>query len=185
MNHPSKQSGVTMIEVVITMFVMTVGLLGLAGLQSTSVKDSLDTAKRSQAAWLVSEVVERIRANPNGQDTGYTANISTEDCAKPAKQCADTHAGDAATDCTANEMAAFDLWDTFCGEVAADTLANSTESLNLTNLTVSCDGLCSAPQAEFTVSISWNAQPATDSKMLSDEAIEAQKIQTISMTVRP
>ncbi len=185
MNHPSKQSGVTMIEVVVTMFVMTVGLLGLAGLQSTSVKDSLDTAKRSQAAWLVSEVVERIRANPGGQDTGYTAVITTEACNKPAKQCADTHAGEAATDCTANEMAAFDLWDTFCGEAATGVLANSSESLNLTALSVSCDGACSAPQAEFTVSIWWNSQAVTDSKMLEDDAIDAQKVQTISMTVRP
>ena len=66
-----KQLGMTMPEVVISIFIISIGLLGLAGLQLNAIKDSLNTARQSQTAWLVSELIERIRANPAGQASDY------------------------------------------------------------------------------------------------------------------
>lgn len=179
------QQGFTLIEVLVTMFVMTIGLLGIAGMQSTSVKDGLDNAKRSQVMWLVTELVERARANPAGQATGYNQSIDISQCATvPAKQCSDNGVGDAATNCSPNEMAAFDVWEVFCGNAEANVVANAGDSLNLSSLTMGCAGTCT-DTSNLTVSISWISQAVTDSSILSDSQKAANKTQSISMTVRP
>jgi type IV pilus assembly protein PilV len=182
-----KQSGVTLIEVLVTLFVMSIGMLGLAGLQSTTVKDGLDTAKRSQIMWLVSELVERMRANPAGQATGYTA-VSGTSCSgwAPNKQCAANGAGDANTTCSANDMAEFDVWEVFCGRSETNVMANSVDAFELDSFSISCSGggTC-GDRSNFTVSISWTSQAIDDARLLSDTAKADQNTQTIEMVVIP
>lgn len=180
------QQGITLIEVLVTMFVMTVGLLGLAGLQANSVKDGLDNAKRSQVTWLVTEIVERVRANPDGYlAAAYDTTIASADCPTvPAQQCSDNSQGDAAIDCSPEQIADFDVWEVFCGQSEAGVMANATDSLNLTSVTTGCAGACSAT-SDFTVTINWESLAASNSTLLSDAAITAQKNQSITMTVRP
>jgi type IV pilus assembly protein PilV len=178
-------NGFTLIEVLVTMFVMTIGLLGIAGIQSNSVKDGLDNAKRSQVMWLVTELVERARANPAGQATGYNRTIDISECSTvPAKQCSDNGAGDAATNCNPDEMAAFDVWEVFCGNAEANVIANAGDSLSLSAITMGCAGTCT-DTSDLSVSISWTSKPVTDSSILSDSQKEANKTQSITMTVRP
>ncbi|MGH1542793.1 MAG: type IV pilus modification protein PilV [Arenicella sp.] len=59
------QSGFTLIEVLITVFVLGVGLLGIAGLQATSLKLSHDSHLRSQASILAYDIIDKMRVNPN------------------------------------------------------------------------------------------------------------------------
>lgn len=188
----TKQTGITLIEVVVTMFVMTVGLLGLAGLQTTSIKDGLDNAKRSQVLWLVTEIVERARANPDGQATGYNLTIESSDCGSvPAPRCSDNGAGDASIACSATEMAAFDVWEVFCGQAEAGVMANSVDALQLKSVTSGCAGACT-DNSDFSVTINWDSTAVDNSKQLSGESdsvyqarIDSQKNQSVTMTVRP
>ncbi|MBL4826884.1 MAG: type IV pilus modification protein PilV [Spongiibacteraceae bacterium] len=179
-----KQSGMTLIEVLITLFIMAIGLLGLAGLQSASIKDGLDTAKRSQVTWLVSELVERMRANPGGQATGYTSASGTTCAAIPEKRCSHNSAGTAATDCTPNEMATYDVWEVFCGMPETGVMANSPDVLNLESITISCGGACTS-KSDYTVSISWTTQSVENSQLLTDDKKDEFKSQNITMVVRP
>ncbi|ARN72840.1 type IV pilus modification protein PilV [Oceanicoccus sagamiensis] len=144
-------AGFTLIEVVITLFIMTVGLLGLAGLQAQAIKASLDTAQRSQTAWLVSEVAERIRANPDASVSDYTATLTTTACLKPDKQCN--------TDCTPAQMAAYDLWDIFCGIDTQGVVAKAVDSLTLSELSIHCKKNCTNSAAHLAVSIHWGKDP--------------------------
>ena len=111
-----KATGFSLIEVLVTLLILSVGLLGLAVLQTNSIKEGVDSGQRSQAAWLVQELVERMRANEDGHVTGYTAAAGDANlCANgPAKFCSDYFNGtvktNAATNCTADEMAEFDVW---------------------------------------------------------------------------
>jgi len=179
------QQGITLIEVLVTMFIMSVGLLGLTGLQASSIKDGLDNGKRSQVTWLVSEIIERVRANPEGQATGYNTMIESADCpAAPVQQCADNSQGDASITCTPNEIAAFDIWEVFCGQAEAGIMANSTDGLQLTSVTTGCVGTCS-DTSDFTVTINWQSAAVRNSSVLDDTAIAAQTNQSITMTVRP
>ena len=169
-----KQLGITMLEVVISMVIISVGLLGLAGLQLNAIKDSLNTARQSQTAWLVSELVERIRANPAGQANNYNTTLTTENCKKPVKLCLNT----SPNQCGPAEMAAFDIWDVFCGEASQNVLADAVESLKLSTLSISCDSDCAASQANFSISLSWQIQ-SIDSQQADIEK------QQIVMKVRP
>lgn len=55
--------GFTLIEVLITLVIMAVGLLGLAGLQISSLRDNLRAEHRGKAAQLAYDMADRMRAN--------------------------------------------------------------------------------------------------------------------------
>jgi type IV pilus assembly protein PilV len=60
------QRGVTLLEVLISILVLSVGLLGYAGLQTVSMKNNTSAFQRSQATMLTYDIVDRMRANkPN------------------------------------------------------------------------------------------------------------------------
>ena len=59
------QSGLSLIEVLITVVLVSIGLLGLAGLQLTSVQNSNSSSERFIATTLAQDILERMRANRN------------------------------------------------------------------------------------------------------------------------
>lgn len=63
--YPSQtsQAGTTLIEVLITVILVSVGLLGLAGLQLTTVQNTNSAAERFEATTLARDILERMRAN--------------------------------------------------------------------------------------------------------------------------
>lgn len=72
----SKQSGSTLIEVLITVLVLSVGLLGMATMQFDGIKRNSDSYLRSQAVNLAYDMSDRIRANRSGAtDNSYVIAI--------------------------------------------------------------------------------------------------------------
>jgi type IV pilus assembly protein PilV len=57
--------GLTLVEVLVTLVIISVGLLGVAALQLTTVRNNYDSFVRSQAAMLASDMLDRMRANRN------------------------------------------------------------------------------------------------------------------------
>lgn len=55
--------GMTLVEVLVTLVIISVGLLGVAALQLTTVRNNQDAYVRSQAAMLASDMLDRMRAN--------------------------------------------------------------------------------------------------------------------------
>ncbi|VXC53453.1 Type IV pilus modification protein PilV [Pseudomonas sp. 9AZ] len=115
--NSSQQRGSSLIEVLITLLIFTVGMLGLAALQLNALQGSSDSAQRSQSTWVLQDIAERIRANPAGTAAQYAA---APNCANPpVSRCADyydpaTSAKVTAQNCTAAQMAAFDRWESQC-----------------------------------------------------------------------
>jgi len=67
------QRGMTMLEILIAVMVLSVGLLGVAGLQTTNLRNSQSAHQRTMAVLLASGMAERIRANRTLALTGsYT-----------------------------------------------------------------------------------------------------------------
>lgn len=94
------QRGFNMLEVLITMFVIAMALLGTAALQAYSLKVSQGGQFRTQAVVLATDLVERLEANVSGAAAGnYVATLpssaGTSDCS--------------ASKCSAQEMAQYDL----------------------------------------------------------------------------
>lgn len=59
------QGGFGMIEVLIAVLILAIGLLGMASLQTTGMQMVTGSLSRSQAVALASDLIERVRANPN------------------------------------------------------------------------------------------------------------------------
>jgi type IV pilus assembly protein PilV len=148
--------GFTLIEVLVTLLIVAIGLLGLAGLQVTGLRSNLSSEARSQASLLANDIIERMRANPLGvqnptaaNDNAY-ANIivgAAINCgAPPAPFCSNYNdgTGTGAVACTPAQTATFDAWVWYCGmPVASDVrrggiknwLTNGTASVKCTDST--------------------------------------------------
>lgn len=81
------QQGATLIEVLIAIIVLSIGLLGLAGLQATSIQSNYSAYYRSQATVLAYDYADRIRANRT------TALAMTSDSSFPASSSANSVSG--------------------------------------------------------------------------------------------
>ena len=63
-------NGFTMIEVLVAIFVLAIGLLGLAGLQANSLKNNTSAYTRTQAQLLAYDMLDRMRSNLQGVTNG-------------------------------------------------------------------------------------------------------------------
>ncbi|MCK9284995.1 MAG: type IV pilus modification protein PilV [Rhodocyclaceae bacterium] len=57
------QSGASLIEVLVSMLIVAVGVLGLAALQARAMNAEFESYQRSQAILLANDMVERLRMN--------------------------------------------------------------------------------------------------------------------------
>jgi type IV pilus assembly protein PilV len=82
------QRGVTMIEVLISIVILTIGLLGVAALQAQMQTAEREAYQRTQALMLLQDMVARINANrKNAADYVTVAPLGTGsaiDCTAPA-----------------------------------------------------------------------------------------------------
>ena len=76
----AKQTGSSLIEVLITMVIVATGLLGYAGLLATTVKNNNSAFLRSQATFLTNDVLERLRL---GRTIAITGNCNVAFGAPP------------------------------------------------------------------------------------------------------
>ncbi len=101
----SVQSGLSMVEILVTLTIVAFGLLGLLGLQARALTFQKDSFDRKAAAELVAQLAERMRANHLGFTVGdYDLRFSAA-AADTAliRQCALN------TACTWTEVARRDL----------------------------------------------------------------------------
>jgi type IV pilus assembly protein PilV len=85
---PCRRSrGFTMIELLVSVLVLAIGLLGLAGLQAAGLKSNYSAHLRSQATLLAYDLADRMRANPvalaDGKYNNPTASKNTACLASP------------------------------------------------------------------------------------------------------
>lgn len=65
-NRFKNQCGMTLIEVLIALLVLSIGLLGIAGLQLTGLRENQNAQYGTQAIYLANDMADRMRANPAG-----------------------------------------------------------------------------------------------------------------------
>lgn len=87
--------GFTLIEVLISMVILAIGLLGLAAMQAISLRDNQDAYYYQQATLLAYEMQDRIRGNSEVNWLSVSPNYSATACV-------------AAPGCSADVMAAND-----------------------------------------------------------------------------
>lgn len=83
---PESNQGFTLLEILIAILVLSIGMLGLAGLQFAALRSTTQTYERSQAAVLAADLVDRMRANRVAAGEGrfklapFQIPVSQEDC---------------------------------------------------------------------------------------------------------
>lgn len=102
--HPlQRQRGFTLMEVLVSMVVLSIGLLGLAGMQVNGLKSNNSSYQRTQASLLANEMIDRIRANRAGLALGSYNNLLSATPSDP---------GCITSGCTVQQIAQYDafLW---------------------------------------------------------------------------
>ena len=83
-----RSRGVTMLEVLIAIVILTIGLLGVAGMQAQMQNAEVEAYQRAQAIVLLQDMVDRISANRKNAASYVTGDplgtASTIDCTAPA-----------------------------------------------------------------------------------------------------
>jgi type IV pilus assembly protein PilV len=94
-----RDRGVSMVEVLVALVIISVGMLGIAGLYLSSLQAGRSANLRVQAMNLTSDIADRIRANRAGlknYEVTATGLGKTHDCSKAS--------------CTAKDLAENDLY---------------------------------------------------------------------------
>jgi len=110
------QRGVTLLENMVALLILSVGMLGLAGLQAYSLRSSAGASYRQIVVQQAQDMADRIRANPaaiyNAADgavhyNGIAASTAYDSAATAYATVTDCRT----TTCTPIQMAAFDAVD--------------------------------------------------------------------------
>jgi len=103
-SYITKSRGFTLLEVLIAVVVLSIGLLGIAGLQALGQQSNHSAYLRSQATALAYDIIDRMRANNAGVKDGDYDSIDTT---------ANTYndPGCASLMCGSSQMAQFDMYD--------------------------------------------------------------------------
>ncbi len=79
-----RQHGISMVESLVALVVLSVGMLGIAGLYVSSLQAGRTALSRTQAVSLVNDMIDRIRANATAGDaynsSKYGAGAKTYGC---------------------------------------------------------------------------------------------------------
>jgi type IV pilus assembly protein PilV len=77
--------GVTMLEVLVAIFILTIGLLGTAAMQSQMQTTQVEAYQRAQAIVLLQDMVDRVNANRKDVASYVAADLglSAQDCTVP------------------------------------------------------------------------------------------------------
>jgi type IV pilus assembly protein PilV len=105
-----RQQGVTLIEVMISAVVVSIGLLGVFQLHLVAKRGSYESFQYTQAHALATDIVERMRANPSQLPAYASRDYGVGGFAMPAKSCVNLTTEDGG--CAASEMVQWDqhLW---------------------------------------------------------------------------
>lgn len=77
---PNRTRGFTLVEALVALLALSIGLLGVAGLQLTGLRSNVSAAWRTQATYLSYDILDRIRANRDARTAYATVYGATSVC---------------------------------------------------------------------------------------------------------
>ena len=162
----NRQLGFNLIEVMVTIVIISIGLLGVAALQMQSKHSNLIAAQRTLASHMVHDLLERMRSNssqidvytPSDSDYILLDPVSTS----PIQACTSNSA------CDSTQLVTHDIWQwsnalhgglNLIGNDSADSLLDA----------VACIGRPSGGgTGNYTIAIAWRSTKAVDNPVISD-----------------
>ena len=177
-----RQRGIGILEVLIALIVISLGVLGMAGLQLTGMKHSTSGFNRAKAVMMAEDMTTRMRINRSGIVNALYDGFdsSTVSCAaRPAIYC-QPYANTQAQSCNSTELASFDRFAVACGDWGADGASGGVADLLPAGakLEVSCDDSPCTEDSSYTLSVTWPERLNAS----SDDEIRNSRVQ---MKLRP
>lgn len=111
-------AGFTLLEVMVVLLVMSIGMLGVAGLQAATSRYKINAWSRASTAVLFSDFADRVRANPEQAGLSYfsdkaaestSAYTLSEDWSTQLSATLTVSPDCMSTACTAAERATYDM----------------------------------------------------------------------------
>ncbi len=133
-----KQSGISMMEVLITLLILSLGLLGVSSMQFVGSFNNKNALTRTQSVFVAQQMAERLRANkqisqvadgyvaPNDYFNQNNYNFATLSCAGTNSfncfclELPNSVPDCISNDCTPSEFAQFDAHEMSCAAVEAN-----------------------------------------------------------------
>lgn len=144
----NENSGFTLIEVLIATVILAGGLLGMAAIQATGLKNNLSAYQRSQATQLAYSMADRMRANMNAAGTYATvATSATAAQGQSAKATCLTTTG-----CSVAYMAENDIYEWYT---------------KVSRILPSGEGIITFADPVYTITISWDDDRDANTAALS------------------
>lgn len=144
------QAGVSIVEALVALLILSFGMLGIAGLYLESLRSNRTALSRTSAVGLLNDMADRIRANRGGL-TQYslvsgTAPTSTKNC-------------DSAL-CTPTELAAWDKTQWYSSVTA--TLPNGPDGTITPLTSVTYTAATTTLPARYVIAAQWRETGTTD-----------------------
>lgn len=158
-NSAGRDAGFTLVEILVSIIIFSIGLIGVARLQVVAKQNNSDSVQRVAAASIAQDILSRMRSNHsvlnsyvsnNGNTVIGRGTIANE----PAPTC--NSSGNA---CTEDQLALHDLWDieqAIDGAAEQDANGNSLGGLTLPTLCIS--GPAAGDSGVYTVAIAWRGK---------------------------
>ncbi|MEE9352242.1 MAG: type IV pilus modification protein PilV [Thiotrichaceae bacterium] len=158
-----QQSGFSLIEVLITVVILATGLLSITGLQLNSVKASHNALMKTQARYIATTLLDKIRANPQAL-SDYLVDGATFTCPVSAPTPTCVSVATSTTACTATQLATSEKHLAICGHTVSGVVnggvKNELPSASMTIQCIKTDGTFSSTATDCAtrnvgISISW------------------------------
>ncbi|PTU67213.1 type IV pilus modification protein PilV [Chromobacterium sp. Panama] len=177
------EAGFSLLEVLISVLVVALGMLAMAGMQLKSIRDSHDAYMRSLASELAVEAAERVRAATG--DQVYALNTASNQMdLNGALGC--YASGVATSDCTANSSATQTMatTDTSYFSSTANSLlgsgsvqvllkkADGSSAATLSACSYSLAGAGTGTACQVSVSVSWQEKAASGTTPMQTQTFE-------------
>lgn len=163
--------GFSLLEILVALLVLSIGLLGLAGMQMVGLRSTNSASFRGQAVAVATDLAERMRINPrvlnndledinddgivDAVDTNDYFNNPTADCSTAVAQC------NTGADCSPLQMAVYDFNTLACGANGVSLLPEGAITVRCVDAATGVDLAACPDSSLFRVSVSWKEMDGT------------------------
>lgn len=175
----TKNSGFSLIEILISLVIMSVGMMGLAGLKMVSIKGTNSAHFRHESSLLMADLADRMRSNIDAVNNGtYEAETAVNISAAPSPDCSETI-------CSADELSEYDKY-----QIALKmSLAIPNSSLFITCPDSDCSTTVNDVKKNHTIIINWKEKKDKSEDMgeVDEEGTAANEFndQSITLEITP
>ena len=173
----AKQTGYSLIEILVSALILSVGVLGVASLQVVGLKGTQQSYTKQQAMSVVQNLTERMRSNKEAVLAGnyVLTGVDTIACDE-VKTC-----GGAASDCSAEDLATADKFELVCGyKVGTGSRTGAIKNENADDIStfidgdliISCtNGVDNCATGNMTIQLNWSERPFGEEVTVEDSLI--------------